>query len=47
VLVEWPQRLGHLSPEDALTVALEPGETEDARRATLTWNDKRLDLLAG
>jgi tRNA threonylcarbamoyladenosine biosynthesis protein TsaE len=45
VLVEWPDRLGPFRPIDALTVALCPGETADARRAILTWNDKRLDAL--
>jgi len=46
VLVEWPDRLGPLRPADALTIALEAADTPDARRATLTWNDKRLDALA-
>lgn len=34
VLVEWPERLGPLTPEDALEVTLEPLD-EDARRITL------------
>jgi tRNA threonylcarbamoyladenosine biosynthesis protein TsaE len=46
VLVEWPDRLGALRPADALTIALKAGDTPNARRATLTWNDKRLDALA-
>jgi tRNA threonylcarbamoyladenosine biosynthesis protein TsaE len=46
VLVEWPDRLGPLRPADALTIALEAGDTPDERRATLTWPDKRLDALA-
>jgi tRNA threonylcarbamoyladenosine biosynthesis protein TsaE len=46
VLAEWPDRLGPLRPPDALTIALAAGETPDARRATLTWADKRLDALA-
>ena len=45
-LVEWPERLGYLRPDDALTLALEEGDTPDARRATLIWNDKRLDAIA-
>jgi tRNA threonylcarbamoyladenosine biosynthesis protein TsaE len=45
VLVEWPERLGSLRPSDALTLALVPGETDGARRATLTWNDQRLEAL--
>jgi len=40
VLVEWPDRLGALRPDDALTVALAHGEG-DARRATLSgWPDR-------
>jgi tRNA threonylcarbamoyladenosine biosynthesis protein TsaE len=46
VLVEWPERLGALRPEGALTVALRLGEGE-ARKATLTgWGD-RLAALPG
>jgi tRNA threonylcarbamoyladenosine biosynthesis protein TsaE len=48
VLVEWPDRLGHLRPEDALTVILSLAPAEDgaeARRALLSgWSD-RLALL--
>ncbi len=41
VLVEWPDRLGALRPDDALTVTFAPGATQDARRATLTgWPDR-------
>lgn len=46
VLVEWPDRLGHLAPTDALRIALEPGTEEDARRAHLSGWDSRLDRLA-
>jgi tRNA threonylcarbamoyladenosine biosynthesis protein TsaE len=46
VLVEWPDRLGALRPAEALTIALEAADAPDARRATLTWADKRLDALA-
>jgi tRNA threonylcarbamoyladenosine biosynthesis protein TsaE len=46
VLVEWPDRLGHLRPPDGLTVALAPGDAPDARRATLTWDAGRLGALA-
>ena len=35
-LIEWPDRLGPLRPEDALTITLAPGPTEHARVATLT-----------
>ena len=51
VLVEWPERLGHLRPADALTVALAPGVVgggEEARVATLSgWRPERMaGLLA-
>lgn len=41
VLVEWAERLGHLTPPDALHVELAPGAHEDARAARLTgWEDR-------
>jgi tRNA threonylcarbamoyladenosine biosynthesis protein TsaE len=46
VLVEWPDRLGALRPPDALSVALAPGATEQARTATLTGWPARLSGLA-
>jgi tRNA threonylcarbamoyladenosine biosynthesis protein TsaE len=46
VLVEWPDRLGELRPEDALTVALAPGEAEETRIATLTGWPGRLGGLS-
>ena len=47
VLVEWPDRLGPLAPADALRVALAPGASEGARRATLDgWDAARLAALA-
>ncbi|MGG5810189.1 tRNA (adenosine(37)-N6)-threonylcarbamoyltransferase complex ATPase subunit type 1 TsaE [Falsiroseomonas sp. CW058] len=47
VLVEWPDRLGHLRPADALTVALAPGGAEEARRATLSgWPARLAAVLA-
>jgi len=40
VLVEWPDRLAALRPEDALTVALHPTGT-DSRQAVLSgWPDR-------
>ena len=40
VLVEWPDRLGALRPQDALTVALHP-TGDDSRRAVLSgWPDR-------
>ncbi len=46
VLVEWPDRLGGLAPDDALRVTLAQGLAEDARRATLSGWDARLGALA-
>ena len=43
VLVEWPDRLGPLRPAGALVIELQHGATEDARVATLTGWDDRLD----
>ena len=40
VLVEWPDRLGPLTPPSALTVTLRP-TGDDSRDATLTgWNER-------
>ncbi len=40
VLVEWPDRLGPLRPDTALTIHLVIGD-DDARTATLTgWSDR-------
>jgi tRNA threonylcarbamoyladenosine biosynthesis protein TsaE len=45
VLVEWPDRLGDLRPEDALAVKLEFGPG-DARLATLDgWSDRIKGLV--
>jgi tRNA threonylcarbamoyladenosine biosynthesis protein TsaE len=43
VLVEWPDRLGSLRPEAALTITLRLGEGE-AREATLTGWETRLSV---
>ena len=41
VLVEWPERLGHLTPAGALHIRLAPGATEDARVAELSgWEGR-------
>lgn len=40
-LVEWPDRLGSMTPRDALTVTL--AQDGEGRRATLTWNDRKWD----
>lgn len=46
VLVEWPERLGDLRPDDALTIALAPGASDDERVATLTGWPGRLAGIA-
>jgi tRNA threonylcarbamoyladenosine biosynthesis protein TsaE len=46
VLVEWPDRLGALRPDDALTIVLAPGATEDERIATLAGWPGRLEGIA-
>lgn len=45
VLVEWPDRLGALRPDTALTVALQPG-AGDARTAALSGWPDRIGRLA-
>jgi tRNA threonylcarbamoyladenosine biosynthesis protein TsaE len=40
-LVEWPDRLGALMPENALHLHLEDGADENARHATLRWTDDK------
>ncbi len=44
VLVEWPDRLGALRPDDALGIELSHGEM-DARQAALTGWPGRLETL--
>ncbi len=46
VLVEWPDRLGALRPDPALSLALHPGESPTARRAMLTGWPDRIGRLA-
>lgn len=45
VLVEWPDRLGGLRPNDALSIELQP-TAEDGRRARLAGWPDRLAALA-
>lgn len=45
VLVEWPDRLGFLTPDDALTLTLVPVD-DDRRSAVLSgWSDRLNDRL--
>jgi tRNA threonylcarbamoyladenosine biosynthesis protein TsaE len=46
VLVEWPDRLGALRPEDALTIVFRLGDGEE-REATVTGWDGRIVLPSG
>ena len=41
LLVEWPDRLESMTPEDALHITLAQGATEDARVATITGWETR------
>ncbi len=47
VLVEWPDRLGWLTPEAALRISLQPDPEGAARHAVLQGWDSRLAALAG
>jgi tRNA threonylcarbamoyladenosine biosynthesis protein TsaE len=38
-LIEWPDRLGPLSPASALVIILEP--MDNGRRMTASWNDPK------
>ena len=42
-LVEWPDRLGPLTPPDALMLSLESGPHDDARSIKATWSDPKWD----
>ena len=42
-LVEWPDRLGDLRPEDALEIELRTGADEDERHLTARWQDPKWD----
>ncbi|MDM8165960.1 tRNA (adenosine(37)-N6)-threonylcarbamoyltransferase complex ATPase subunit type 1 TsaE [Roseovarius sp.] len=40
-LIEWPDRLGPLTPADALTIAFTAPGPEEARTLTFTWTDAK------
>lgn len=44
-LIEWPQKMGTLMPEEALHLTFEYGETEDERRVTLTGSERWLNRI--
>ncbi len=45
VLVEWPDRLGGLRPDDAIDVVLAPGRGEEQRVATLSGPPDRVRTI--
>jgi tRNA threonylcarbamoyladenosine biosynthesis protein TsaE len=42
-LVEWPDRLASLKPDNALTLELTPQTDDDARKLTASWSDAKWD----
>lgn len=40
-LIEWPDRLGSLAPQDALHLTFTAGEDDDARILTAHWTNHR------
>ena len=46
-LIEWPEKLGAIMPDDWLDVHLAPGEGEDARLITITPHGPRARALTG
>ncbi len=44
-LVEWPDRLEDLTPENALSLSFADDTSEDARTLSLAWTDARWDEL--
>jgi len=42
-LIEWPDRLAALRPQDALDITLAATDVEDHRILSATWSDPRLD----
>lgn len=46
-LVEWPDKLGDLTPPSALHLSFADGVDDDARQVTLDWTDPRWsDLMS-
>ncbi|MEP1767231.1 MAG: tRNA (adenosine(37)-N6)-threonylcarbamoyltransferase complex ATPase subunit type 1 TsaE [Sulfitobacter sp.] len=42
-LIEWPDRLASLRPEDALDITLTATDVEDTRTLIATWSDPKWD----
>ncbi len=40
-LVEWPDRLGPLTPANALSITLTPGDADNARQLMMHWEDPK------
>ena len=40
-LIEWPDRLGPLTPANALSITLTPGDAENARQLMMHWEDPK------
>ncbi|SHH59543.1 tRNA (adenosine(37)-N6)-threonylcarbamoyltransferase complex ATPase subunit type 1 TsaE [Marivita hallyeonensis] len=40
-LIEWPDRLGDLTPHDALHIAFDDPAKDDTREVTLSWTSDR------
>lgn len=38
-LVEWPDRLADMAPDNALRLAFDPGDEDDQRLLRLSWSD--------
>ncbi|MDG1471285.1 MAG: tRNA (adenosine(37)-N6)-threonylcarbamoyltransferase complex ATPase subunit type 1 TsaE [Ascidiaceihabitans sp.] len=38
-LIEWPDRLGEYTPQNALNIALSAGTSDDARSMVVSWTD--------
>jgi tRNA threonylcarbamoyladenosine biosynthesis protein TsaE len=43
-LIEWPDRLGTLAPENALTLAFDLADEEGTRYITLSWKTANWDV---
>lgn len=46
-LIEWPDRLGDLAPDHALSLDFAPHDDPDQRVLDITWRDPRWDDRAG
>jgi tRNA threonylcarbamoyladenosine biosynthesis protein TsaE len=44
-LIEWPDRLGDLTPPDALHIQIDDPAKDDTRTITVTWSDERWTSL--